>query len=147
MPRGALLDAIRERFEPLVGYLLLPAFFIYSGLNTQLTLILDPSTLLMAGIVLVVSFAAKFGAIGLAARSQGMSWYEAGSMGALANARGLMELVVLKIGFDAGLIGPALFTLMFIMTLVTTLMTSPLLSLWMRNAAPESPAQARHDPH
>ena len=49
MPRGALLDAIRERFEPLVGYLLLPAFFIYSGLNTQLTLILDPSTLLMAG--------------------------------------------------------------------------------------------------
>ncbi len=80
-PRGALLDAIRERFEPLVAYLLLPAFFIYSGLNTQLTLIFDRSTLLMAGIVLVVSFAAKFAAVGLAARWQGMSWYEAGSMG------------------------------------------------------------------
>ena len=66
MPRGALLDKIRERFEPLVAYLLLPAFFIYSGLNTQLNLILDPATLGMAAVVLVVSFVAKFGAIGLA---------------------------------------------------------------------------------
>lgn len=68
MPRGEFLDRIRERFEPLTAYLLLPGFFIYSGLNTQLSLILDGSTLVMAGVVLVVSFAAKFGAIGLAAR-------------------------------------------------------------------------------
>ena len=120
MPRGALLEAIRERFEPLVAYLLLPAFFIYSGLNTQLTLIFDPSTLLMAGIVLVVSFAAKFGAIGLAARWQGMSWYEAGSMGALANARGLMELILLNIGFEAGLISGKLYTILALMTIITT---------------------------
>ncbi|MFV8166696.1 cation:proton antiporter [Mycobacterium sp. 134] len=132
MPRGALLDSIRDRFEPLVAYLLLPAFFIYSGLNTQLTLILDGPTLAMAGIVLVVAFAAKFGAIGLAARWQGMSWYEAGSMGALANARGLMELILLNIGFEAGLISGKLYTVLALMTIVTTFAATPLQRLFER---------------
>jgi Kef-type K+ transport system membrane component KefB len=135
MPRGQLLEAIRERFEPLVGYLLLPAFFIYSGLNTQLTLVLDPSTLLMAGIVLVVSFAAKFGAIGLAARWQGMSWYEAGSMGALANARGLMELILLNIGLEAGLVSGKLYTILALMTIITTFVATPLQRLFERRLA------------
>ena len=132
MPRGPLLDTIRDRFEPLTAYLLLPAFFIYSGLNTQLTLILDGSTLLVAGMVLVVSFAAKFGAIGLAARWQGMSWYEAGSMGALANARGLMELILLNIGYEAGLISGRLYTILALMTIVTTLAATPLQRLFER---------------
>lgn len=132
MPRGALLERIRERFEPLTAYLLIPAFFIYSGLNTQLTLILDQRTLLMAVIVLVVSFAAKFGAVGLAARWQGMSWYEAGSMGALANARGLMELILLNIGFEAGLISGKLYTILALMTVVTTLVATPLQRLFER---------------
>lgn len=132
MPRDALLDKIRERFEPLVAYLLLPAFFIYSGLNTQLNLILDPATLGMAAVVLVVSFIAKFGAIGLAARSQGMSWYEAGSMGALANARGLMELILLNIGFEAGLITGKLYTILALMTIITTFMATPLQRLFER---------------
>jgi Kef-type K+ transport system membrane component KefB len=132
MPRGKLLDSIRERFEPLVAYLLLPAFFIYSGLNTQLNLILDTSTLLVAGLVLVVSFAAKFGAIGLAARWQGMSWYEAGSMGALANARGLMELILLNIGLEAGLISGKLYTILALMTIVTTFVATPLQRLFER---------------
>ncbi|MCV7348066.1 cation:proton antiporter [Mycolicibacterium rhodesiae] len=135
MPRGAFLDAIRERFEPLVAYLLLPAFFIYSGLNTELTLILDSSTLLMAGIVLVVSFAAKFGAVGLAARWQGMSWYEAGSMGALANARGLMELILLNIGLEAGLISGKLYTILAVMTIITTFVATPLQRLFERRLA------------
>lgn len=132
MPRGALLDSIRERFEPLTAYLLIPAFFIYSGLNTQLTLILDGPTLAMAAVVLVVSFAAKFGAVGLAARWQGMSWYEAGSMGALANARGLMELILLNIGFEAGLISGKLYTILALMTIVTTLVATPLQRLFER---------------
>jgi Kef-type K+ transport system membrane component KefB len=132
MPRGALLDAIRERFEPLVAYLLLPAFFIYSGLNTQLSLILDSSTMVMAAIVLVVSFVAKFGAIGLAARWQGMSWYESGSMGALANARGLMELILLNIGLEAGLISGRLYTILAIMTIITTFVATPLQRLFQR---------------
>jgi Kef-type K+ transport system membrane component KefB len=132
MPRGALLEAIRNRFEPLTAYLLIPAFFIYSGLNTQLTLIFDGPTLLMAAIVLVVSFAAKFGAIGLAARWQGMSWYEAGSMGALANARGLMELILLNIGFEAGLISGKLYTILALMTIITTFVATPLQRLFER---------------
>lgn len=135
MPRGAILGAIRERFEPLVAYLLLPAFFIYSGLNTELTLILDASTLLMAGVVLVVSFAAKFGAMGLAARWQGMSWHEAGSLGALANARGLMELILLNIGLEAGLISGKLYTILALMTIVTTFVATPLQRLFERRLA------------
>ncbi|MGE5695056.1 MAG: cation:proton antiporter [Candidatus Sericytochromatia bacterium] len=132
MPRGPLLDAIRERLEPLTAYLLLPAFFIYSGLNTQLTLILDGPTLLMAAAVLVISFAAKFGAVGLAARWQGMSWYEAASMGALANARGLMELILLNIGYEAGLITGKLYTILALMTIVTTLVATPMQRLFAR---------------
>ncbi|KAA0109787.1 cation:proton antiporter [Mycolicibacterium sp. P1-5] len=135
MPRGALLDAIRERFEPLVAYLLLPAFFIYSGLNTELTLIFDRSALLMAALVLVVSFAAKFGAVGLAARWQGMSWYEAGSMGALANARGLMELILLNIGLEAGLISGKLYTILAVMTIITTFVATPLQRAFERRLA------------
>ncbi|AKK30038.1 cation:proton antiporter [Mycobacterium sp. EPa45] len=135
MPRGELLDAVRERFEPLVAYLLLPAFFIYSGLNTQLNLIFDGPTLLMAGIVLVVSFVAKFGAVGLAARWQGMSWYEAGSMGALANARGLMELILLNIGFEAGLISGKLYTILAVMTIITTFVATPLQRVFERRLA------------
>ncbi|MCG7592836.1 cation:proton antiporter [Mycobacterium sp. PSTR-4-N] len=132
MPRGEFLDRIRDRFEPLTAYLLLPGFFIYSGLNTQLSLILDSSTLLMAGVVLVVSFAAKFGAIGLAARWQGMSWYEAGSMGALANARGLMELILLNIGLEAGLITGKLYTILAVMTIITTFVATPLQRVFAR---------------
>lgn len=132
MPRGEFLDRIRDRFEPLTAYLLLPGFFIYSGLNTQLSLILDSSTLVMAGVVLVVSFAAKFGAIGLAARWQGMSWYEAGSMGALANARGLMELILLNIGLEAGLISGKLYTILAVMTIITTFVATPLQRVFAR---------------
>lgn len=132
MPRGVLLDAIRDRFEPLAGYLLIPAFFIYSGLNTQLSLIFDGSTLIMAIIVLVVSFAGKFGAIGLAARWQGMSWNESGAMGALANARGLMELILLNIGLEAGLITGKLYTILALMAIITTFVATPLQRVFER---------------
>jgi Kef-type K+ transport system membrane component KefB len=134
MPRGALLDVIRERMEPLVAYLLLPAFFIYSGLNTKLSLIFEPSVLLMAALVLVVSFVGKFGAIGLAARAQGMTWREAGSMGALANARGLMELILLNIGLTAGLVDPSLYTILAIMAIITTFMATPVHRIFERGA-------------
>ena len=80
----------------------------------------------------VVSFAAKFGAIGLAARWQGMSWHEAGSMGALANARGLMELILLNIGFEAGLISGKLYTILALMTIITTFVATPLQRLFER---------------
>ncbi|MFG1796163.1 cation:proton antiporter [Nocardia sp. NPDC049149] len=134
MPRGALLDSIRERFEPLAAYLLLPAFFIYSGLNTKLSLIFDAKVLVVAAVVLVVSFAGKFGAIGLVARWQGMSWREAGAMGALANARGLMELILLNIGLTAGLITGQLYTILALMTIVTTFVATPVMRMFERSA-------------
>lgn len=133
MPRGELLDTIRDRFEPLVAYLLLPAFFIYSGLNTKLSLIFEPKVLLVAVVVMVVSFASKFGAIGLVARWQGMSWREAGAMGALANARGLMELILLNIGLSAGLITGQLYTILALMTIVTTFVATPVMRLFERS--------------
>ncbi|QBS39208.1 cation:proton antiporter [Nocardia sp. CS682] len=133
MPRGQLLDTIRERFEPLVAYLLLPAFFIYSGLNTELSLIFEPKVLLVAVIVMVVSFAGKFGAIGLVARWQGMGWREAGAMGALANARGLMELILLNIGLGAGLITGQLYTILALMTMVTTFVATPVMRMFERS--------------
>lgn len=134
MPRGVLLDTIRDRFEPLVAYFFLPAFFVYSGLNTQLSLILDPSVLLVGGVILAVAFIAKFGAIGLAARWQGMSWREAGSMGALANARGLMELILLNVGQSAGLISAELYTILALMTIVTTFVATPIQRIFERRA-------------
>ncbi|WP_328403563.1 cation:proton antiporter [Nocardia sp. NBC_00403] len=134
MPRGELVEQIRQRFEPLVGYLLLPAFFIYTGLNTKLGVIVEPAVLVMTAVVLVVSFAGKFGAVGLVARTQGMGWREAGAMGALANARGLMELVLLNIGLTAGLITLELYTILVVMTTVTTFIATPVQRMFERSA-------------
>ncbi|WP_280180848.1 cation:proton antiporter [Nocardia farcinica] len=134
MPRGELLAGLRRAFEPLVAYLLLPAFFIHTGLSTELSLIFTPNVLAVTALVLVVSFASKFGAVGLVARAQGMGWREAGAMGALANARGLMELVLLGIGLSSGLITPALYTVLALMTTVTTVLATPLQRLFERGA-------------
>ncbi|MFD4456623.1 cation:proton antiporter [Nocardia sp. NPDC058480] len=134
MPRGELLDRILERFEPVVAYLLLPAFFIYSGLNTELSLIFQPVVLVAGAAVLAVAFAGKFGAVYLAARWQGMSRREAGSMGALANARGLMELILLNIGLSADLITSQLYTVLVLMTIITTFVAGPLQRLFERSA-------------
>jgi Kef-type K+ transport system membrane component KefB len=97
-------------------------------------------------LILLVAIAGKVAGGAVGARLSGYGWRDSLAVGSLINARGLMELVVLKIGFDAGLIGPELFTLMFVMTLVTTLMTSPLLSLWLRRGEAGEPAHAHHDP-
>lgn len=134
MPRGELLDSICGRLEPIVGYLLLPGFFIFSGLNTKLSLILNPSTLAVAAVVLLVSFGGKFVAIGLAGRWKGMSWREAGAMGSLANARGLMELILLNIGLGAGLVTTELYTILALMAIITTLAASPLQRVFERSA-------------
>ncbi|MQY25787.1 cation:proton antiporter [Nocardia aurantia] len=134
MPRGRLLEAVRERTEPIVSHLLLPAFFVFTGLNTKLSLLFHPAALVVAAIVLVVSFAGKFGAVTLAARSQGMSWREAGSMGSLANARGLMELVLLNVGLTEGLITGSLYTILALMTIVTTFVATPIYRMFERSA-------------
>lgn len=126
MPRGALVSELRRQLEPVAVVLLLPMFFTYSGLNTQLSVVTNIEMLLIAAVVLIGSVAAKFGACWAAARVCGQDNRTALGVGALMNARGLMELIIINIGLQAGFIGPALFSILVIMAIVTTLIASPL---------------------
>jgi Kef-type K+ transport system membrane component KefB len=129
MPRGVLTRELRAKLEPVTVVLLLPMFFTYSGLNTQLTVIADPSLFLIAAAILAASILAKFGACWAAARLTGQDNPTALGIGALMNARGLMELIIINIGLQRGLIGVEFFSIMVLMAVVTTLMASPLFEL------------------
>jgi Kef-type K+ transport system membrane component KefB len=126
MPRGVLADEMKKPLEPFTVIVMLPMFFTYSGLNTQLTLVAEPSLLLIVLVVLVCSVFAKFGACWAAARLSGQDNRTALGIGALMNSRGLMELIIINIGLQAGVIGPALFSMLVLMAIVTTLMASPI---------------------
>lgn len=129
MPRGALCDQVKKQLEPFTVVILLPMFFTYSGLNTQLTLVADPKLLMVALVVLAGSIFAKFGACWAAARLSGQDNRTALGIGVLMNSRGLMELIIINIGLQAGVIGPALFSMLVLMAIVTTLMASPVFEL------------------
>jgi Kef-type K+ transport system membrane component KefB len=124
-----------EKLEPVTVVLLLPFFFTYSGLHTELSLLSDPKLLLVAGAILVASILAKGGACYAAARLSGQDHASAMGVGALMNARGLMELIVINIGLQRGIIGPALFSMLVLMAIVTTLMASPLFEALYGRAA------------
>jgi len=126
MPRGKFCDDIQERLEPLATQLLLPLFFIYSGLNTRFDLVNDAGLWLVALAVLAAAVIGKAGACYLAARACGETHRDSLGVGALMNARGLMELIILNIGLERGLITPTLFTIMVLMAIVTTLMATPM---------------------
>jgi Kef-type K+ transport system membrane component KefB len=126
VPKGPFALRMRAKIEPLTVQLLLPLFFIYSGLNTRFDLIADPGLWLIAAVVLIAAILGKAGACYLAARACGESHREALGVGSLMNARGLMELIILNIGLERGLITPALFTIMVLMAVVTTLMATPM---------------------
>ncbi|HWN94689.1 MAG TPA: cation:proton antiporter, partial [Methylomirabilota bacterium] len=126
MPRGLVARSLIERVQPLTVALLLPLFFAYSGLNTQIGLLNSGYLWLMAGLVLVAAIGGKGIACWLAARSTGISNREALGIGTLMNARGLMELIIINIGLQRGIISPALFATLVIMAVVTTLMASPI---------------------
>ncbi|USI74560.1 cation:proton antiporter [Sphingomonas morindae] len=134
MPRGRLTALVRAQVEPLTVVLLLPFFFVYSGLNTRLSLLADPALLLIALAVLAVSVIAKGGACWAAARLAGKDNATAAGIGALMNARGLMELIILNIGLDRGIIGPRLFSILVLMAVLTTFIASPLFE-WSRRLA------------
>ena len=122
-------EEIRTRLDMLVSVLLLPLFFALTGMRTRLDLLDDANMWLWAGIVLLAAVAGKMGGAVLAARWSGHSWREAGALGALLNTRGLVELIVLNIAYNAGVFTPALFTMLVVMALVTTMLTSPMLRL------------------
>jgi Kef-type K+ transport system membrane component KefB len=116
--------------KDLVTVLLLPAFFAFTGMRTQINLMSGWETWLWSGAIILVATAGKFGGSFMAARLTGLGWREAAALGTLMNTRGLMELIVLNIGLDLGIISPTLFTMMVVMALVTTAATAPILQ-WL----------------
>lgn len=140
MPRqGDYAQALAERLEDFVVVALLPLFFAYSGLRTELGLVTGFHDWLLCATLIAVACLGKFGGSFFVARLTGMKTRDAAALGILMNTRGLMELIVLNVGLDLGVISPKIFTMMVLMALVTTVMTTPLLSLIApRSLTPES---------
>jgi Kef-type K+ transport system membrane component KefB len=113
-----------------VTVLLLPAFFAYTGMRTQITLVNSWESWLWCVAIVLVATVGKFGGTFVAAHLTGLSWRDAAALGTLMNTRGLMELIVLNIGLDLGVISPTLFAMMVVMALVTTAATAPVLQ-WL----------------
>jgi len=136
LPRGPLTEKLRDMLQPFVVVFLLPMFFTYSGLNTRLDMLMDPAIMLAAVVILLASFGGKGIACWAAARANGEPSGDAMAIGALMNARGLMELIIINIGLAAGVILPGLFSILVLMAVLSTLMATPLFN-WIvrRNAA------------
>lgn len=118
-----------EKVEDVSVILLLPLFFVFTGLRTQIGLLNDPYLWKVTGVIILVAVVGKFFGSALAAKFVGQSWRDSLTIGALMNTRGLMELIVLNIGYDLGVLTSEVFTMMVIMALVTTMMTGPALDL------------------
>lgn len=118
-----------EKIEDVALVLLLPLFFVFTGLRTEIGLINDPYLWKITALIILVAITGKFLGSALAAKFVKQSWRDSLTIGALMNTRGLMELVVLNIGYDLGILSPEVFSMMVIMALVTTLMTGPALDL------------------
>jgi Kef-type K+ transport system membrane component KefB/nucleotide-binding universal stress UspA family protein len=149
---GGLAHALAEKLEEVVLIVLLPLFFAYSGMRTEIGLLDTPSAWLALALIVLVACAGKLGASALAARMTGLSWRESGALGLLMNTRGLMGLIVLNIGLDRGVVSPTIFTMMVLMALFTTFITTPALNVvyppeqlerdLLREAEPPAPAKA-----
>ncbi len=133
-PDRELRRFLRERLETFSSAFLLPLFFAFTGLRTQIGLLNDWQGWLMCLGIVAVAILGKLGGSMAAARWTGMSWSDSFSLGALMNTRGLVELIVLNIGFDLGILSPRIFAMLVLMALVTTFMTGPLVALveWLR---------------
>lgn len=118
-----------DKIEDVSLVLLLPLFFVFTGLRTQIGLLTEGSLWITCGLVILVAVLGKFGGSALAAKIVGENWKSSLSIGALMNTRGLMELVVLNIGYDLGILSPEIFAMMVLMALITTFMTGPALDL------------------
>ncbi|MET0214604.1 MAG: cation:proton antiporter [Vicinamibacterales bacterium] len=129
-----LAHALEERIENLVTILLLPAFFAFAGMRTEIGLISNWTGWLTCAAIIVVATVGKFGGTLAAARLAGHEWRTATGLGVLMNTRGLMELIVLNVGLDLGVISPTLFTMMVVMAIVTTMATTPVLRMLVPEA-------------
>jgi Kef-type K+ transport system membrane component KefB len=124
---------VTDRIADIVRVMFLPAFFAFTGLRTEIGLIESGQDWMICALIVIVATAGKFGGTALAAKASGLGWRDSGALGILMNTRGLVELIVLNIGLDLGVITPRLFTMLVIMALVTTMMTSPILTRLVRN--------------
>lgn len=142
MPSDAgLRKYLTEPLEIVTSCFLLPLFFAFTGLRTQIGLLNDWSSWLMCAVIIAVAITGKLGGSTLAAHWTGINWSDSLSLGILMNTRGLVELIVLNIGYELGILSPRIFSMMVIMAITTTFMTGPLLSLvefWKRKEAPVS---------
>ena len=128
-PDSHLRQFLRSRLETFSSVLLLPLFFAFTGLRMQIGLVRGWESWAVCAGLIVVAVAGKLGGGMLAARWTGMSWGDSFSLGTLLNARGLVELIVLNLGYDLGILSPQVFAMLVLMALVTTFMTGPLLHL------------------
>jgi K+:H+ antiporter len=143
LPRDERLrQVLVDRIEPVAVLVLMPVFFTLAGLGTSAAAF-DAAGLSALLLILAAAFAGKLLGAGAGARASGLGWRDSLAVGALMNTRGLMELIVLEVGMEAGLIGAELFTLLLAMTLLTTLSTAPLLDLCRGRGLPPArvPAQ------
>ena len=138
MPKGIFAMEVQRQIEPVTVNLLLPLFFVYSGLNTRITLIDRPELILIALVVLAAACMGKGVACWGAALITGEENRTALGIGALMNARGLMELIILNIGLERGVITPLFFTVMVLMAILTTLMATPVFK-WVYGDRKEAP--------
>jgi Kef-type K+ transport system membrane component KefB len=128
LPRGGpLSEALREKMHDLVAILLLPAYFAFTGMRTEIGLVTGADAWTVCGLIIVVATLGKFGGTFVGARLNGLDARTSARLGILMNTRGLMELIVLNVGRDLNVISPTLFTMMVIMALVTTIATTPIL--------------------
>ena len=130
--KSAIARHVREKIEDVVRVMFLPAFFAFTGLRTQIGLLRSVDDWLMCALIIAVATAGKFGGATLTARLSGLDWRNSAALGILMNTRGLVELIVLNIGLDLGVLTPRLFTMLVLMALVTTMMTSPILMALLR---------------
>jgi len=140
MPRGLFARELQRQVEPFAVVFLLPMFFTFSGLNTRLDMVNSGQMLVIAVVVLLAACIGKGAACWAAARLNGEDQATALAVGTLMNSRGLMELIILNIGFQRGIIQPALFAIMVLMAIVTTLMASPVFEWVYGRAARKSGA-------
>src|SRR5215475_2649646 len=129
IPPGSLRSFCRERFESIASGLLLPLFFVFTGLRTEINLLNSAAAWAIAGAVILAAVTGKLGGSMLVARWSGMKWRDSFALGALMNTRGLMELIVLNIGYDLGILSSQIFAILVLMAITTTLMTVLLLVL------------------
>jgi Kef-type K+ transport system membrane component KefB len=143
IPHGsALARDLASKLEDFVVVFLLPAFFAFTGLRTQIGLVSGTRDWMFCLLIILIASLGKFGGSAVAAKLSGLKWRDASALGVLMNTRGLMELIVLNIGLELHVISPTLFAMLVIMALVTTLITTPVLHFILPRRRLEDEAKA-----